>query len=154
VHHLDFLDIVAIFLGISFTIAKLDAQGRTAEAFPQVRIVDFERWRSWTVSIYRLGSSMCFMRVLFHQGWALYLSRQTFTATPGRNPAALPPSLMYPALLIDAVFLAALAATFIRGSRARALRRELGIVLSPLTPQQAAALAPDNESEPQDEKRD
>jgi hypothetical protein len=154
VHHLDFLDIVAILLGISFTIAKLDAQGRTAEAFPRVRIADFERWRSWTVSIYRLGSTVCFARVLFHQGWALYLSRQTFTASPGRNPAAVPPSLMYPAMLVDALFLAALAATFIRGSRARALRRELGIVLSPLTPQQAAALAPDNESETQDEKRD
>jgi hypothetical protein len=145
VHHLDFLDICAILLGISFTIAKLDAQGRKAEGFPHVRIVDFERWREWTVSIYRLGSGVCFLRVLFHQGWALYLGRQTLTPAPGQNPAAAPLSLMYPALAMDAVFLAVLAATFIRGSRARALRRELGIVLAPLTPQQAAALAPDDD---------
>jgi hypothetical protein len=148
VHHLDFLDIVAILLGISFTIAKLDAQGRSAEGFPHVRIVDFERWRNWTLSIYRLGSGMCFVRVLFHQGWAVYLSRQTLTPAPGMNPAAVPPGLMYPAMAMDAVFLGVLAATFIRASRARALRRELGIVLAPLTPQQAAALAPENEAEP------
>lgn len=147
-HYLDFLDIVAILLGISFSIAKLDAQGRKAESYPHVRAADFERWRSWTVSIYRLGSGMCFLRVLFHQGWAIYLGRQTLTVAPGANPAAVPPALMYPAMAIDAVFLGVIAATFIRGSRARALRRELGIVVSPLTPQQAAALAPDNEREP------
>jgi hypothetical protein len=147
VHHLDFLDICAILLGISFTIAKLDAQGRKAEAFPHVRIVDFERWRAWTVSIYRLGSGMCFLRVLFHQGWAVYLSRQTLTPAAGANPAAVPPTLMYPAMAVDVLFLVVIATTFIRGSRARALRRELGIVLAPLTPQQAAALAPENESE-------
>jgi hypothetical protein len=148
VHHLDFLDICAILLGISFTVAKLDAQGRKAEGFPHVRIVDFERWREWTVSIYRLGSGMCFFRVLFHQGWAYYLGRQVLAPAPGANPAAAPPGLMYPAMAIDAVFLGVLASTFIRASRARALRRELGIVLAPLTPQQAAALAPDNEGEP------
>ncbi len=146
-HHLDFLDICAILLGISFTIAKLDAQGRKAENFPNVPVADFERWRAWTMSIYRLGSGICFLRVIFHQGWAVYLGRQTLTPAPGANPAAVPPALMYPAMAMDAVFLAALAITFIRGSRARALRRELGIVLSPLTPQQAAALAPDTEGE-------
>ena len=153
-HHLDFLDILAILLGISFTIAKLDAQGRSAESFPHVRIADFERWRNWTVSIYRLGSSMCFLRVIFHQGWALYLGRHAFAPAPGANPAAAPPGLMYPAMVVDALFLGVLAATFIRGSKARALRRELGLVLAPLTPQQAAALAPDNEGEATDEKRD
>ena len=146
-HHLDFLDICAILLGISFTIAKLDAQGRKAESFPQVPLADFEHWREWTLSIYRLGSGMCFLRVLFHQGWAVYLGRQTLTPAPGANPAAVPPALMYPAMAMDAVFLAVIAATFIRGSRARARRRELGIVLAPLTPQQAAAFAPDNEGE-------
>jgi hypothetical protein len=147
VHHLDFLDICAILLGISFTIAKLDAQGRKAENFPQVAAAEFERWRSWTISIYRLGSSLCFLRVIFHQGWAVYLSRQTLVPAPGANPAAVPPALMYPAMAMDAVFLVVLATTFVRASRARALRRELGIVLSPLTPQQAAALAPDDEGE-------
>jgi hypothetical protein len=141
VHYLDFLDICAILLGIYFTIAKLDAQGRTPEAFPHVPAAEFERWRTWTVSIYRLGSSVCFLRVLFHQGWAYYLATH-----PVSTPAA-PKSLVIPALLMDALFLGTLAATFIRGSRARSLRRELGIVLSPLTPKQAAALAPEKEGE-------
>jgi len=147
VHFLDFLDICALLLGISFTIAKLDAQGRKASSFPHVPEADFERWRMWTVSIYRLGSGMCFARVLFHQAWALYLSRHPLAPAPGANPAVVRPSLMYPAMALDLVFLTVLALTFIRGARARALRRELGIVLAPMSPAQAAALAPENEAD-------
>jgi len=141
VHYLDFLDICAILLGIMFTIAKLDAQGRTADAFPGVSAADFERWRTWTVSIYRLGSTMCFLRVLFHQGWALDLAKHPVT-TPGA-----PKSLIIPVMLVDALFLGTVAATFIRGGRARELRRQLGIVLSPVSPKQAAAMAPEDEGE-------
>jgi hypothetical protein len=140
VHYLDFLDICAIMLGIWFTISKLDAQGRRADAFPQVPPAEFERWRTWTVSIYRLGSTVCFLRVVFHQGWAYYLSKHPVT-----TPAA-PKSLVIPALLMDALFLGTVAATFIRGSRARELRRQLGIVLQPLSHKEAAALAPEDES--------
>jgi hypothetical protein len=135
VHHLDFIDICAILLGIMFTIAKLDAQGRRHESFPHVPQAEFERWRAWTNSIYRLGAAGCFARVLFHQGWSIYVGRQTLT-----TPAA-PKSLVIPALLIDAVFLAILVSTFMRAARARALRRELGIVVTPVTPQQAAAMS-------------
>lgn len=138
-HHLDFLDIVAILLGIMFTIAKLDAQGRKAENFPHVAPADLERWRNWTTSIYRLGSTVCFARVVFHQGWAIYLSQH-----PVQAPAA-PRSLVIPAMIMDALFLGVVVSTFFRASRARELRRQLGIVLSPLSAQQAAALAPDED---------
>ncbi len=126
-------------LGIFFTIAKLDAQGRKPSDFAHVPTADFERWRDWTVSIYRLGSGMCFLRVIFHQGWALYLSRQVVT-----GPAA-PRSMMYVGLAVDAALIAILIATFLRANRARELRRQLGIVLTPLTPQQRAALASDED---------
>ncbi len=139
--HLDFLDICAILLGISFTIAKLDAQGRKASNFAHVPVADFERWQDSTVSIYRWGSSFCFLRVLFHQGWSLYMARH-----PVHGPAA-PRTLVLPALAMDAAFVGVLIATFIRSARARARRRELGIVLSPLTPTQIAAVAPENESD-------
>jgi len=145
VDHLDFLDICAILLGISFTIAKLDAQGRNASNFPHVPPADFERWRTWTVSIYRLGSNLCFLRFLFHQGWSFYLARH-----PVQGPAA-PVSLRLAAMAMDVVWLGVVATTFIRGGRARALRRELGIVLAPLTPAQAAALAPESENGSQSE---
>lgn len=138
-HHLDFLDVVAILLGIMFTIAKLDAQGRKPENFAHVPPAEFERWRQWTMSIFRLGFTVCFARVVFHQGWAIYLSRHPVSA-----PAA-PKSLVLPALAMDVLFLGVLAATFIRSSRARTLRRELGIVLTPLSPQQAAAVAKDDD---------
>lgn len=132
--YLDFYDICAVLLGISFTIAKLDAQGRKAESFPQVPAADFEHWRLWTVSIYRLGLSACFLRVIFHQGWMLYSPRLHVTGpTYSKAQMALP-------LLIDALFLGVVTSTFFRASRARARRRELGIVLAPLTPQQETAL--------------
>jgi hypothetical protein len=143
VHHLDLLDIVAILLGIMFTIAKLDAQGRKASDFPHVAEQDFERWRASTTSIYRLGSAACFLRVLFHQGYALWVSRQPMTGPVftdnGQKVQALPPALMYPGMIMDALFLGIIAVTFIRANRARALRRELNIVLSPMSPQQASA---------------
>jgi hypothetical protein len=132
-------------LGILFTIAKLDAQGRKSENFPHVAVADFERWRNWTTSIYRLGSSVCFARVVFHQGWAIYLSRNPVT-TPGA-----PKALVVPALLMDLLFVGVLVATFIRSSRARSLRRELGIVLTPMTPQQAAAVAEDDDAARKDD---
>ena len=139
--HLDFLEICAILLGISFTIAKLDAQGRSASNFPHVAPAHFERWRTWAVSIYRLGSNLCFLRFLFHQGWSFYRARH-----PVQGPAA-PVWLRLAAMDMDLVWLGVVATTFVRGGRARALRRELGIVLAPLTPAQAAALTPENESE-------
>jgi hypothetical protein len=142
VDSLDFpQDVVAILLGISFTVAKLDAQGRKASGFPNVAPADFERWRNWTVSIYRLGSTLCFARVLFHQAWSLYQARH-----PVPGPVA-PLAMRYTGAAMDLVWLGVVAATFIRASRARALRRELGIVLSPLSPAQAANFAPENEHE-------
>lgn len=146
--YFDFQDVCSILLGISFTIAKLDAQSRKAGQFPHVAVADFERWRDWTVSIYRWGSSVCFLRILFHQAWSFYMARH-----PAVHGAA-PPALRYPAMAMDLVWLVVLALTFIRGSRARARRRELGIVLAPLTPAQTAALAPDDESEDEARAKD
>jgi hypothetical protein len=149
VQALDFpYGIIAIVLGIWFMIAKLDTQGRKASDFAHVPAQDFERWRSWTTSIYRLGAGACFFRVLFQQGWGYYVSRQVLT-----GPAA-PATLRYPALLMDLLWLGLVAATFVRAGRARALRRELGIVLSPLTPQQRAATgAEEDEAAAKDESR-
>ena len=96
---------------------------------------DFERWRSWTTAIYRLGATACFVRVIFHQAWSYYAGRHVVD-----SPAA-PKSLVLPALMVDALFFAAIVSTFLRSSRARALRRELGIVLTPITAKQAAAMS-------------
>jgi len=150
VQGLDFpYGVIAIVLGILFMIAKLDTQGRKASDFAHVPTQDFEHWRNWTTSIYRWGAGACFLRVLFQQGWAYYVSRQTFTG-PG-----VPASLRYPALLVDVLWLGLVAATFIRAGRARALRRELGIVLSPMTPRQqdATTSADDDEAADKNESR-
>ncbi|HKY37694.1 MAG TPA: hypothetical protein VJN18_17250 [Polyangiaceae bacterium] len=136
---------IAIVLGILFTIAKLDTQGRKASDFEHVPTADFERWQNWTNSIYRLGAAVCFFRVIFTQVWAYYVSRQELT-----SPIA-PPSLRYPALAMDVLWLGVVAATFIRARRARELRYKLGILLSPMTPQQQAAAAADQDEAAKDE---
>jgi hypothetical protein len=154
VSHLDFLDICAILLGIMYSIAKLDAQGRNSSNFPHVPEASFERWRLWTVSIYRLGAAGCFIRVLFHQGFMFWIGRHPIVIPPGGTPGMLPPAYMYPPMLLDMAFLAIVASTFIRANRARALRRELGIVLAPLTPAQASALAANDSDESNSENKD
>jgi hypothetical protein len=148
VQALDFpYGMIAIVLGILFTIAKLDTQGRKPSDFAHVPREDFEHWRNWTTSIYRLGAGVCFLRVIFAQVWAYYLSRQTLT-----SPVA-PASLRYPAVAMDVLWLGVVAATFIRARRARELRYKLGIVLSQMTPAQQAAAAADRDEAAKDESR-
>jgi hypothetical protein len=125
VHQLDLLDLVGIALGILFTLAKLETQGRHSADCPQVKAADFERWQRLTSSLYGTGAAICFARVLFHQGFAYYVGKLELSGP------ALPKTLLLPALLVDAVFVAGVALTFVRAARARALRRELGIVLAP-----------------------
>lgn len=61
---LDLFDILAVILGVLFTIRKLDAQRRTHREFPHVRPDVFERWRQRETAVYALGMLACFSKVL------------------------------------------------------------------------------------------
>lgn len=60
----DAFDIVAIILGVLFTIRKLDAQRRTHKEFSHVALADFEQWQALETSIYGAAMIACFAKVL------------------------------------------------------------------------------------------
>lgn len=61
---IDVFDIVAVILGVIFTIRKLDAQRREPEEFPHVKRADFLAWRTQETRVYLLGMMACFSKVL------------------------------------------------------------------------------------------
>lgn len=61
---IDVFDIVAVILGVIFTIRKLDAQRRQPEEFPHVNREEFLAWRSQETRVYFLGMMACFSKVL------------------------------------------------------------------------------------------
>jgi tetratricopeptide (TPR) repeat protein len=61
---IDVFDIVAVILGVIFTIRKLDAQRREPEEFPHVHRAEFLTWRTQETRVYLLGMMACFSKVL------------------------------------------------------------------------------------------
>jgi len=114
----DVFDIVAVILGVWFTLRKLDAQSRQPEAFPHVARADFLDWQEREVSVYRTVTWACFGK------FALDLAF-TYLVAPGQDPRLV----RAVGATIDLSWLAVLVITFFRTSGVRALRRKLGIVL-------------------------
>jgi hypothetical protein len=115
----DQYDIIAVILGVMFTLRKLDTQSRSAAQHPHVPPDDFERWQRQTVSAYTTGAYASFFRVVFHLGFMLYT----------KNHPLSPMAFARTALLVDLVWLVATISTLIRAHYARELRKKLGIVL-------------------------
>jgi len=61
---LDFFGLLALILGVLYTVRKLDIRQREAEQFPSVAREDFERWKSKQLGAYNLASTACFFKVL------------------------------------------------------------------------------------------
>jgi len=114
----DVFDILAIILGIWFTLRKLDAQSRQPEAFPHVAAPDFLAWREHEVSVYRAAVWACFGKV------ALDLTF-TFFIAPGQDPRLV----RAVGATIDLSWLAVVIITLFRAHASRQVRRRLGIVL-------------------------
>ena len=116
---MDQYDIVAVILGVIFTLRKLDTQSRTAAEQPNVAPDDFLRWQRQTAQAYAPGAYASFFRVVFHLGFMRYVAHHPLS----------PLSFARVALLVDLVWLVATLSTLIRAHRARGLREKLGIVL-------------------------
>ena len=121
---MDSYDIIAVILGVMFTLRKLDAQGREAAQHPGVAAEDFERWQRQTVSAFVPGSYACFLRVIFHFGYMRYAAHHPLSQLAFARIA----------LLVDLVWLVATVTTFIRAHAARELRKRLGISLDKQVP--------------------
>ena len=116
---MDQYDIIAVIVGVMFTLRKLDTQSRNAADQPNVPEEDFLRWQRQTVAAYIPGAYASFLRVVFHFGFLQYIKHHPL------NPLAF----ARVALLVDLVWLVSVISTLIRAHFARELRKKLGIVL-------------------------
>jgi hypothetical protein len=124
VRAVDQYDILAVILGVMFTLRKLDTQSRNATQQPNVPAEDFTHWQRQTVAAYAPGMYASFFRVIFHFGYIRYAAHHPLS----------PQSFRRVALLVDLIWLVATITTFIRANAARELRRKLGIVLEKPAP--------------------
>ncbi len=121
---MDSYDIIAVIVGVMFTLRKLDTQGRRAADQPDVSAEDFERWQRQSASAYAPGAYASFARVIFHFVYIRYAAHHP-----------LPPlAFARVALLVDLVWLISVGTTLWRANAARQLGRKLGIVLQKPAP--------------------
>jgi len=115
----DQYDIIAVIVGVMFTLRKLDTQSRTPAQSPNVAVEDFEAWQRRSAAAYAPGAYASFFRILFQIGFMRYAAHHP-----------LPP-LTYQrvALIVDAVWLFCVVYTLINAHLAREMRKKLGISL-------------------------
>lgn len=116
---MDQYDIVAVIVGVMFTLRKLDTQSRNAAQSPNVAPEDFERWQRRSAAAYAPGAYASFFRVVFHFGFIRYTAHHQLAA---RTFARV-------ALLVDALWLICVVYTLINAHFAREMRKKLGISL-------------------------
>jgi len=113
------ITVVALILGILFTLRKLDVQKRQPEDFPRVDAAAFERWKALEGGAYSLGSAACFLQIIVDYAFRWWANRVTLDWTAVRIVGGG----------IFAAWVIALMVAALRGASGRKLREELGIVL-------------------------
>lgn len=111
------LDLIALVLGILFSMRQMDTAQREHARYPQVAAADFEAWKRGALRAYRLGSAACFGKVLLDIVLA-YLMGKLPMSTPLRWGLGLSSDIGWVVLVV-------LAWWRIRAAHARG--RELGI---------------------------
>ena len=110
------LDLIALILGILFTLRQMDVANRLAENYPGVAPEDFKRWQRSALVAYRWGASACFGKVLLDIGFAFLMGK-----------VALPTAARWGiGLSLDAGWVALIVYSYLRVMRARALGRQVG----------------------------
>ena len=111
-------DLLALILGILFSLRQMDVSLRQKEQFPNVAEADFNRWRDQARRNYRLGAIACFGKIGFDIVFAFLLKRGLAL------PFALQVTL---GLSIVALWMVLVGLAVFRTHRTHALARELGI---------------------------
>jgi tetratricopeptide (TPR) repeat protein len=114
----DVLDIVAIILGVLFTIRKLDAQKRASGEFPHVAREDFQNWQEQEVATYGTAVMACFGKVFADWGFVFFFASDL----PFRTTQLI-------GAVIDLSWFAVMILTFLRSRSLVKLRTRLRIVL-------------------------
>jgi hypothetical protein len=111
-------DLLALILGILFSLRQMDVSLRLKEHFPSVAEADFNRWREQARRNYRLGAIACFGKIAFDIVFAFLL----------RRGLALPYALQVALGLSGVVlWMVCVGLAIWRTQRTHALARELGI---------------------------
>jgi len=121
----DPFDLIALVLGILFSLRQMDIAQRQKERYPAVSEPDFRRWYDRARGAYRLGATACFGKIFFDIAFAFFLRRGL------RPPFALQLTLGV-GVTVACAALVGLAVW--RSRRAHELARELGIELRVETP--------------------
>ena len=116
---MDQYDIIAVIVGVMFTLRKLDTQSRNETQYPHVPAEDFLRWQRRSAAAYAPGAYASFFRVLFHFAFIRYTA----------NHPLPPMTFARVALLVDALWLVCVIYTLINAHFAREMRKKLGISL-------------------------
>jgi tetratricopeptide (TPR) repeat protein len=114
----DAFDIVAIILGVLFTVRKLDAKRRSHKEFPHVPPQDFEAWQVKEVSVYSAAVLACFGKVFADWGFVYFFA-------PGMPDAVVRKI----GATIDLSWMAVMLITFVRTYQLTQLKSRLRIVL-------------------------
>jgi hypothetical protein len=123
----DPFDLIALVLGILFSLRQMDIAQRQKAQYPAVAEADFQRWFGLARGAYRLGASACFGKILLDIVFAFLLRRGL------RPPFAVQLTLGLGITLACAVLVGI---AVWRSRRAHELARELGIELRARTPSQ------------------
>jgi hypothetical protein len=110
------LDLVALILGILFTLRQMDVANRQPDRYPHVPVADFERWKRAALVAYRWGASACFAKVLLDIAFAYLMGRYSF-------PSGLRWGI---GLTLDLGWVGLVIYSYVRVMRARALGRQVG----------------------------
>ena len=111
------LDLIALVLGILFSLRRMDTAQRDHQRYPHVAVADFDAWKRSALGAYGLGASACFGKVLLDIVLAYVMGKYPMT-TVLRWGLGLSSDLGWVVLVV-------LAWWRIRAAHARA--RELGI---------------------------
>jgi len=111
-------DLLALILGILFSLRQMDVSMRQKESFPAVAEADFTRWRDQTRRTYRLGAVACFGKILFDIVFAYLLNHGLPVPFPVKVTLGLSVVVLWMASVGIAVW---------RTQKNHALARELGI---------------------------
>ena len=117
--------LLAVILGIIYTIRKLDVRRRESREFPGVDPAKFERWKKKELFAYNLASFACFIKVLID------ISMLSLRGSIDWNVVRVVGGAAFFGWVI------ALVVSLVLGSSARKLREQLGIDLRAHDPSQA-----------------
>jgi hypothetical protein len=120
-----FVDVIALVLGILFTIRKLDIRRREPAQFPRVDPSAFARWKRTELSAYTIGSFASFAKIVVDFGFRIAAERAGLDWDVVRVVGA--------SIFIG--WVAAVIFAAVRAGAGRRMRTELGIDLTqPLEP--------------------